>query len=158
MLDHHLTVYADQFTPAGAGLIPTGELQNVAGTPFDFRTPQRIGSRIQQEDPQLQMAGGYDHNYVLRNPYLTHSDLRHAATLFDPHSGRVLETFTTEPGVQVYSGNFLGEGSGHVRHGAICLETQHFPDTPNQPHFPSTVLLPDRFFRQKPPMLSNAVR
>lgn len=150
ILSHELTVYADRYTPTDAGLIPTGELCEVVGTPFDFRSPRAIGERIDQDHPDLLIAGGYDHNFVLRG-----SGLRHAATLFDPFSGRVLETFTTEPGLQVYSGNFLdGSATGkngrrYEKHLAVCLETQHFPDSPNQPHFPSTRLQPHETYHSK---------
>lgn len=146
ILNHQLTLPASRFTPVDAGLIPTGELRPVAGTPFDFRESTAIGARIDQDDEQLKLGKGYDHNWVLDadakgTPVL-------AATLFDPSSGRVVETFTTEPGIQLYTGNFLdgtihGKGGRIYEHrAALCLETQHFPDSPNHPDFPSTTLAP----------------
>jgi aldose 1-epimerase len=146
ILDHVLTLNASRFTPVDSTLIPTGALAPVAGTPFDFRTATRIGARIEQDDEQLRFGRGYDHNWVIdRDGSAT---LTRAARLEDPVSGRVLEISTTEPGVQFYSGNFLdgtikGKG-GHiyVHRGALCLETQHFPDSPNHPNFPSTILRP----------------
>lgn len=147
---HELTIAADAFTPVDATLVPTGERRAVAGTPFDFRTPLLIGPRLRDADEQLQRGRGYDHNFVLRGAVGT---LRPVARLHDPLSGRVLEISTTEPGIQVYSGNFLdgflvGPSRCCYRQGdGICLETQHFPDSPNQPHFPSTVLRPGHAFR-----------
>ena len=146
ILGHLLTIQADQFTPVDSGLIPTGELRDVMGTPFDFRKATAIGARIKQDDEQLKLGGGYDHNFVLRMP-MDHGEYL-AARVLEPASGRVLEVWTTEPGVQFYTGNFLdgktpGKG-GHTypRRNAFCLETQHFPDSPNQPKFPSVVLNP----------------
>ena len=146
ILGHLLTIQADQFTPVDSGLIPTGELRDVMGTPFDFRKATAIGARINQDDEQLKLGGGYDHNFVLRMP-MDHGEYL-AARVLEPASGRVLEVWTTEPGVQFYTGNFLdgktpGKG-GHTypRRNAFCLETQHFPDSPNQPKFPSVVLNP----------------
>jgi aldose 1-epimerase len=143
-----LSVEADAYTPVDAHLIPTGELRPVAGTVFDFRTPQVIASRIRDgSDPQLVFGRGYDHNFVLRG---APGSLRPAARLEDPRSGRALELLTTEPGLQVYTGNFLsgavvGKARRLYRQGdAIALETQHFPDSPNHPDFPSTVLEPGR--------------
>jgi len=146
-----LTVEADAFTPIDEQLIPTGELRPVAGTALDFRRPRTLASRIRDgSEPQLVLAGGYDHNFVLRSaPCL----LRKAARLEDPRSGRVLEVMTTEPGLQLYTGNFLsgavtGKGGRLYRQGdGIALETQHFPDSPNHPSFPSTVLEPGRIWR-----------
>jgi aldose 1-epimerase len=141
-----LSVPADAYTPVDAQLIPTGEIRPVAGTVFDFRTPQVIAARIRDgSDPQLVFGRGYDHNFVLRGDP---GSLRPAARLEDPRSGRVLELATTEPGLQVYTGNFLsgavvGKARRLYRQGdGIALETQHFPDSPNHPHFPSTVLEP----------------
>ena len=152
ILDHDLLVNADRFTPCDATLIPTGEIREVQGTPLDFRWPSRIGARIDAEDAQLKFGSGYDHNYVLN---ASGQGLTFAARLADPVSGRVLEVYTTEPAMQVYSGNFLtGAGSDIGKGGkpypvrsAICLETQHFPDSPNHPHFPSTILNPGQRFR-----------
>lgn len=139
-----LSIEADAYTPVDAHLIPTGELRSVAGTVFDFRAPQLIAARIRDaSDPQLVFGRGYDHNFVLRG---ASGSLRSAARLADARSGRVLELLTTEPGLQVYTGNFLsgaviGKGQHLYRQGdAIALETQHFPDSPNQSRFPSTVL------------------
>jgi len=145
ILDHRLMIRAARFTPVGPGLIPTGEIRSVEGTPLDFRTATRIGDRIDADDPQLGFAGGYDHNWVLDR---TGPSPWFCARLVGARSGRILEVLTTEPGVQFYSGNFLdgtlrGKGGKlYPRRGALCLETQHFPDTPNHPEFPSTVLRP----------------
>jgi aldose 1-epimerase len=145
ILDHRLLIHGSRFTAVGPGLIPTGELRPVQGTPFDFLAPTRIGDRIDARDPQLEFGGGYDHNWVLDRPSAA---LALCARVVAPRSGRVLEVLTTEPGVQFYAGNFLdgklrGKGGKAYPHrGAFCLETQHFPDTPNQPEFPSTVLKP----------------
>jgi aldose 1-epimerase len=143
ILGHELTLNADRFTPTDDTLIPTGELRSVTGTPMDFTTAAIIGHRIEQDDEQLCFAGGYDHNWIINE---SDDTLVLAATVFEPSSGRVLETYTTQPGIQFYSGNFLdgaaaglGGGVYHKRTG-FCLETQHFPDSPNQPHFPSTML------------------
>ena len=146
ILGHELVIYADRFTPVSSTLIPTGELRPVAGTPFDFRQPHTIGERINNtSDEQIKFGGGYDHNFVLNGDMGT---LRPAARVVEPKSGRVLEVSTTEPGVQFYSGNFLDgsdKGKGgkpYQRRYGFCLETQHFPDSPNQPNFPSTTLKP----------------
>lgn len=146
-----LTVEADAFTPVDEQLIPTGEVRPVAGTALDFRKPRTLASRIREgSEPQLVLARGYDHNFVLRGPP---GLLRQAARLEDPRSGRVLEVMTTEPGLQLYTGNFLsgavvGKGGRLYRQGdGIALETQHFPDSPNHPGFPSTVLEPGRAWR-----------
>ena len=145
ILDHHLMIAADKITPIDAGLIPTGKLMPVAGTPFDFRQPHAIGERINTDNEQLKLAGGYDHNFVLNGaPGVMHL----AAKAHDPKSGRTLTVTTTEPGVQFYSGNFLDgtlvgrSGAKYVKNGGFCLETQHFPDSPNQASFPSTELKP----------------
>lgn len=150
VLDHELTIHAQAITPVDPGLIPTGERLPVQGTPLDFRSPRRVGERVDAEHEQLRHAGGYDHNYVLDG-----EDLRSVAELHDPATGRTLEVLTTEPGMQFYSGNFL-DGSIRGRGGqvyghrwAVCLETQHFPDSPNQPGFPSTVLRPGETFRSR---------
>jgi aldose 1-epimerase len=144
--DHILMVNADRYTPVDETLIPTGELAPVDGTPFDLRAGLRIGAGIRSNDPQMILGRGYDHNFVLNREDDTSLVL--AARLYDPASGRILETWTTEPGLQVYTGNFLdgtiiGSSGDMYRQGdAICLETQHFPDSPNQPDFPSTELRP----------------
>jgi aldose 1-epimerase len=145
ILGDELMIAASRFTPVDAGLIPTGELRSVTGTPFDFTTPTAIGARIDADDEQIRLGGGYDHNFVLdKEPGV----LGLAARVHDPASGRVLEVRTTEPGVQFYTGNFLdgtltGKGGvAYPRRSGFCLETQHFPDSPNHPDFPSTVLEP----------------
>ncbi len=145
VVEHRMQIHASRFTAVGPGLIPTGELRPVEGTPFDFRRPVRIGDRIDARDAQLELAGGYDHNWVVDR---SSAALAVCARVVAPRSGRVLEVLTTEPGVQFYAGNFLdgklrGKGGKAYPHrGAFCLETQHFPDTPNRPEFPSTVLRP----------------
>jgi len=146
--DHRLTIPASRFCPVDAGLIPLG-LAPVDETPFDFRVPAQIGARMDEPDEQLRVAGGYDHNWVLdREP----AGLALAARLEHEPSGRVMEVLTTEPAVQFYSGNFLdgslrGRSGESFRQGAgLCLETQHYPDSPNQPGFPSTVLRPGETF------------
>ena len=143
ILDHELTLNAGSFTPVAEDLIPTGEIRSVAGTPMDFRRGKAVGSGIHQPYDQLRFTGGYDHNFVL-NDY--DGSLRSVARLYDTVTGRALEILTTEPGMQFYSGNFL-DGSLVGKHGVVyerytglCLEPQHFPDTPNHPNFPSTVL------------------
>lgn len=148
VLDHVLQVDADAFLPIDATSIPTGEIRSVSGTPFDFRASMPVGSRIRQADEQLQRGLGYDHTWVLRPG----PGLRPAARLHDPASGRVLEVLTTQPGVQVYTANHLtgslsGPSGRSYRQGdAICLETQHFPDSPNQPAFPAATLRPGETF------------
>jgi aldose 1-epimerase len=145
ILSHELTIDADRFTPVDKGLIPTGELKAVAGTPFDFTTPHAIGARIDQADQQIEYGHGYDHNFVLNKPL---GAFGVAATAYDPSSGRVLTVSTSEPGVQFYTGNFLDGsvrgkgGQAYQRRSAFCLETQHYPDSPNRRTFPSTVLEP----------------
>ncbi|MFD2365788.1 aldose epimerase family protein [Pseudoduganella sp. GCM10020061] len=195
VLDHELELFASRFTPVDEGLIPTGELAPVDGTPFDFRQPHRIGERIGAADQQLQFGGGYDHNFVLddgagqggsaapgalergtvssaRLDGLSGGDeapeapgtvasadldgldggpharpMRLAARVRDPQSGRVLELYTQEPGLQFYSGNFLDGSLGFAHRSGFCLEPQHFPDSPNQPGFPSTILRPGQTYR-----------
>ncbi len=145
--DHVLTIRANAYTPVDAALIPTGEIAPVAGTPLDFREPRRIGERIRDDFEQLRFARGYDHNFVVDRPGGDRS-LMQAARVEDAASGRVLEVFTTEPGLQFYSGNFLdgslqgASGRLYRQTDALTLETQHYPDSPNEPHFPSTVLRP----------------
>jgi aldose 1-epimerase len=151
ILGHELLLKADKITPIDDTLIPTGDLRSVAGTPLDFRQPTAVGARIEQDDEQLRLAGGYDHNFVLDN---LDGKLVLAARVKEPTTGRVLEVYTTEPGIQFYSGNFLdgtitGKGGTvfHKRTG-FCLETQHYPDSPNQPSFPSTALNPGEKYSQ----------
>ncbi|MGA4982234.1 aldose epimerase family protein [Streptomyces cellulosae] len=151
VLDHELSVPASRYTPVNAGLIPTGELAKVAGTPFDFRRAKTIGRDIRTAHQQLLYGQGFDHNWVLDKGITARPE--HAATLRDPASGRSLRIATNEPGLQFYSGNFLdgtltGTGGRIYRQGdGLCLETQHFPDSPNQPSFPSTVLRPGETYR-----------
>jgi aldose 1-epimerase len=150
ILSHQLVLAADRYTPVDSTLIPTGELAPVEGTPFDFRTPTAIGARIAQDDEQLRRGRGYDHNFVLIREG---AGLVFSARVTDSTSGRVLEIFTTEPGIQFYSGNFLdgtitGKGGKVYSHrSGFCLETQHFPDSPNQPDFPGTILRPGEEYR-----------
>ncbi len=144
ILDHQLTLHASKFTPVDAAAIPTGILQPVAGTALDFLKAKRVGERIDANDPQVKLGNGYDHNWVVDGKA---GDLREAAELYAPKSGRVLKVRTTEPGIQFYSGNFLNgvrgkAGKLYPRRSGLCLETQHFPDSPNHPDFPSTVLRP----------------
>jgi len=145
ILKHEVMINADRFTPISEAFIPTGELRNVKGTPMDFTTPTAIGARINQKDEQLIRGNGYDHNWVLNRK---DGSLSLAARVEEPTSGRVLEVFTTEPGVQFYTGNFLDgtikgkAGKVYQQRAGLCLETQHFPDSPNHANFPSTVLKP----------------
>lgn len=151
IVDHQLLLRAPEFTPVDSALIPTGEVRAVDGTPFDFRTPTAIGARINQDDEQLKFGKGYDHNWVLEGT--EKGALQLAAQLFEPTSGRVLEVLTTEPGIQFYSGNFLDgkvRGKGGQLYGyrtGLCLETQHFPDSPNHPSFPTTELKAGETYR-----------
>jgi aldose 1-epimerase len=149
ILDHAMTIKAVKFTPVTVGLIPTGELRSVEKTPFDFTSPHKIGERVNAEDEQIKFGGGYDHNWVLDNQS---GKLALAAVVHEPTTGRLLEVHTTEPGMQFYCGNFLdGKLRGksgkpyHLRNG-FCLETQHYPDSPNQPSFPSTILRPENIW------------
>jgi aldose 1-epimerase len=146
ILNETIMINADHYTPVDSVLIPTGDLPSVAGTPFDFRTPHAIGERIEAANEQLKIAGGYDHNWVLNGPSGT---MKLAAKVVDPVSGRTLTVSTTQPGVQFYTGNFIVDGAitgtggrKYVRRGAFCLETQHYPDSPNHPAFPTTLLKP----------------
>jgi aldose 1-epimerase len=140
ILAHELTLHADAFTPIDANLIPLGSHVQVAGTPFDFRRSRAIGERIGLPDKQLRNGAGYDHNFVLNGA--TPGAPALAARVVEPRTGRVLELFTTEPGVQFYSGNFLDGAQGFAHRSGFCLEPQHFPDSPNQPGFPNTILRP----------------
>jgi aldose 1-epimerase len=152
ILNHRLTIDADRFTPVDATLIPSGDQRTVEGTPFDFRRPATIGARIDADDEQMRFGGGYDHNFVLNRD---RDGLIHAARLEEPFSGRTLDVSTTEPGLQFYSGNFLDgtikgkAGHFYAKRAGLCLETQHFPDSPNHPGFPSTILRPGERFRSK---------
>jgi aldose 1-epimerase len=152
ILNHELVINAGEFCPVDAGLIPTGQLRKVKGTPFDFLAPRRIGERIGQNDDQLRFSKGYDHNWVLTK---NGNALSLAAKVKEPTSGRIMEVWTTEPGLQFYSGNFLDGkdvGKGNTPYSyrsAFCLEAQHFPDSPNHHNFPSTVLKPGQTYRQK---------
>ncbi len=149
VLDHVLRIDADHFTPTDAEQIPTGEIRSVKGTPMDFTTPTPIGARVEQDDEQLRLGNGYDHNWVLNSGG---GELALAAEVTEPTTGRVMRVLTTEPGVQLYIGNYLNgrltgkSGKTYVRRGALCLETQHFPDSPNHDNFPSTVLRPGETF------------
>ncbi len=153
ILGHQLKLDADRFTLVDKTLIPTGELRPVRSTPFDFRKPETIGARINEKNEQLEIAGGYDHNFVLNHKKGSEPSL--AARVYEPRTGRVMEVLTTEPGVQFYSGNFLDGTitgkSGHVygHRSGFCLETQHYPDSPNHPSFPSTILKPGETYRSK---------
>jgi aldose 1-epimerase len=145
VLNYQLTLHASHFTPVDAGLIPTGERKSVEATPFDFRKATAVGARINADDEQLHLGHGYDHNWVLDSDG---KKLAEAAEVYDPASGRVLKVLTDQPGIQIYTGNFLDgsiKGKGgkpEERRSAICLETQHFPDSPNHPDFPTTELKP----------------
>jgi aldose 1-epimerase len=151
ILGTELTLFATRYTPVDAGLIPTGELRAVKSTPFDFLKPHRVGERIEAKDEQIKLGGGYDHNWVLDS---SSGKLAKAAVVRDPGSGRVLEVWTTQPGIQFYTGNFLDgklKGKGGVtynKRSALCLETQHFPDSPNQPKFPTAELKPGETYHQ----------
>jgi len=145
ILEHELMLNADNFTPVDETLIPTGEIRPVKGTPMDFTNPTAIGARINQDDTQLKYGLGYDHNWVLNKK---DAEMSLAASVYEPENGRVMEIYTTEPGIQFYSGNFLDgtnvgkAGTVYEHRTGFCLETQHFPDSPNKPDFPSTVLRP----------------
>jgi aldose 1-epimerase len=150
ILNHQVMIPADKFTPVDSTLIPTGELRPVAGTPFDFRKPTAIGARINQDNEQLKFGGGYDHNWVINKEM---GQLTVMARVYEPATGRVLEVLSTEPGLQFYTGNFLdgkitGKGGWvyQFRNG-FCMEPQHYPDSPNQPNFPSVVLKPGQVYK-----------
>ena len=144
ILNHELQIEADSFLPVDQFMIPTGEITSVEGTPFDFRTSKRIGQDIELENEQLDIGSGYDHNWVLNHQ---NQGTRLIATVHDKNSGRMLEVYSDEPGVQLYTGNFL-DGAFKKRTG-FCLETQHYPDSPNQSNFPSVVLQPDEKYKSK---------
>lgn len=151
ILDHELMIVAERYTPVDAELIPTGKLESVEGTPLDFRLSKRIGARINEPFEQLRLGKGYDHNWVLNGHDKT---VRLAATVYDPQSGRFMEVLTDQPGLQFYSGNFLNgslTGKGGIAYQyrtALCLEAQHFPDSPNKPGFPSVIVRPGNMYRQ----------
>jgi aldose 1-epimerase len=151
ILGHKLEIFANQTTPVVKGLIPTGKLADVAGTPFDFNTPHTIGERINNDNEQLKLGGGYDHNWILNKK---DNELSLAIRLSDTISGRVLELYTTEPGIQVYSGNFMDgsrkgkSGKTHNYRTGIAMEPQHFPDSPNHPEFPNVILKPGDTYKQ----------
>jgi aldose 1-epimerase len=150
ILGHELEIKAEHFTPVDATLIPTGEIRPVAGTPFDFRIAKPIGRDIGADDEQIRFGLGYDHNWVVDK--VAEGRWRHVATLSDPGSGRVMTVHSTEPGIQFYSGNFLdgsitGKGVVYGHRSGLCLETQHFPDSPNKPGFPDTILRPGEVYR-----------
>jgi aldose 1-epimerase len=150
ILSHSLMIDADSFIPVDTALIPTGEIRSVKGTPFDFTKAETIGSRIEQKDDQLKFGRGYDHNWVLNN---YDGKMRKVAELSEPVSGRLMEVFTTEPGLQFYSGNFLDgtligkNNTAYNFRSGLCLETQHYPDSPNQPKFPSVILNPGETYQ-----------
>jgi len=149
-LGHELMINGDQTTPVDSGLIPTGELRSVEGTPFDFRKPKPIGQDINADDEQIRFGPGFDHNWVLRK---RGNDLSLAARVYEPTTGRVMEIYTTEPAIQFYSGNFLDgtiigkDGKAYKQHYALCLETQHYPDSPNKPSWPTTTLRPGQTYK-----------
>jgi len=151
ILDHELMIAADRYTPVDEGLIPTGEIADVTGTPMDFRQPKRIGQDIEAAFAQLHFGGGYDHNWVLND---FDGTVKKAASLYDPGSGRFMEIFTDQPGLQFYSGNFLDgsrTGKNQIAYpfrSGLCLEAQKFPDAPNKPHFPPVLLRPGETYRQ----------
>ncbi len=153
ILGHQFVINADYFTPVDDGLIPTGEIKSVKGTPFDFLTPHTVGERINKDDQQLKFGKGYDHNWVLNKKEV--GSLTSAATVTEPISGRVMEVLTTEPAMQFYTGNFMNgkdigkSGKPYIYRSAFCLETQHYPDAPNHENFPNTVLRPGEQYSQK---------
>lgn len=150
VLSHMITINADGFTPVNKGLIPTGKIQSVEGTPFDFTDEHIIGERISEDHEQLKLAGGYDQNWALNG---IADEMSMAVTAYEPSSGRLLEVYTTEPGVQFYTGNFLDgsligkSGRPYNYRNGFALETQHFPDSPNHPEFPSTILKPGELLK-----------
>ncbi len=152
VLGHEFTIFANEYTPVNKGLIPTGKIEPVTDTPFDFRNKVVLGSRINDTHPQVKLAGGFDHNFVIRRKQ---PGLTLAARVSEPTTRRVMEVHTTEPGVQFYTGNFLDDklasksGKPYAKHSGFCLETQHYPDSPNQPEFPSTVLKPGEEYNSR---------
>lgn len=150
ILEHQLMLNADQFLPVGKGLIPTGEFRNVKGTPLDFTKPYKVGERINEDYQQLTFGGGYDHNYIINR---NEDGLNYVGYVYEAKSGRRMDVYTSEPGVQLYTGNFMNgshsgrEGLPYKKRHALCLETQHYPDSPNQDHFPKTVLDPGEVYQ-----------
>jgi aldose 1-epimerase len=150
VLGHEVLLCARHFTPVNASLIPTGELRPVAGTPFDFTTPTAVGARIDGDDQQLRLAGGYDHNWAIDKPL---GELGLVARVHEPTSGRTMDVLSTEPGAQFYTGNFLDgsitgkRGQCYTRRSGFCIEPQHFPDSPNRPSFPTVVLAPGETYK-----------
>jgi aldose 1-epimerase len=150
ILKHEIIINGDYFLPIAKGLIPTGEIRKVKDTPMDFKTTYKIGERIDHNDEQLKLGFGYDHNWIINK---TDDALDFAASVYDPSSGRLMDVYTTEPGIQFYSGNFLN--GSHIGHNnkvhkyrsAFCLETQHFPDSPNHNHFPSCIIRPGEIYK-----------
>ena len=161
VLEHEVQIEASHYTPVDSTLIPTGEIAPVEGTPFDFRRPTAIGARINEPNQQLRYAGGYDHNWVLDR---TGPGVAHIAHVLEPTTGRTLDVYTTEPGVQFYTGNFLNgsvvgkSGHAYVHRGAFCLETQHYPDSPNHPNFPSTILRPGQTYHSRTVFAFNTAK
>lgn len=151
ILDHILKINADKFTSIDSNLIPTGKIENVEGTPMDFREPCRVGDRIEDEFDQLKFAGGYDQNFVLNN---FNGEVREAASVYEPVSGRVMKVLMDQPGMQFYSGNYLSgipRGNNRTYTGkrtGLCFESQHFPNSPNEKNFPSTILNPGEIYQQ----------
>ncbi len=149
ILNHILVINADKSTPVNSEMLPTGEIADIRGTELDFTTPHAIGERIDSQNQQLVYGSGYDFNYVINK---SENELAFAASVYEPESGRIMEVYTTEPGVQLYTGNHLGgreigkSGVGYTKRTGFCLETQHFPDSPNQPGFPSTLVKPGETF------------
>jgi len=149
ILDHVLVINANNSTPVGRGMIPTGEISDIRNTDLDFTTPHTMGERIESENQQIRLGNGYDFNYVINE---NENELGFAASAYEPESGRYMEVFTTEPGVQLYTGNYLNNlvgNSGNVysRRTGFCLETQHYPDSPNKPDFPTTLVKPGEVFK-----------
>ncbi len=153
VVDHEMMINAQKFTPVDKTMIPTGELRDVAGTPFDFNKPKSIGKDIGIDNEQLKFGGGWDHNWVLDRGEAATDTRTLAARVYEPESGRIMEVLTTEPGVQFYCGNFLSgniigkSGKPYVKRGGFCLETQHYPDSPNQSEFPSCILKPGEEYK-----------
>jgi aldose 1-epimerase len=151
ILDHEIMIAADKMTPVDRGLIPLGNLADVAGTPMDFRTAKKVGKDIDATNDQLKIAGGYDHNWVINN---YDKKVKLIATVLEPKSGRLMNVFSDQPGVQFYTGNFLDgrakgkEGVMYKKRSGLCLEAQHFPDSPNRPEFPTTLLKPGEIYHQ----------